>query len=317
VAGPPYRPLDAQVIPRFAGVRTFMRAPHVLELPGVDAAVYGIPFDTATSYRTGPRFGPEAIRSTSALIRPYHPVLGVDVVESLSIVDYGDLPVSPGDTERTYAQVEEALAPIVDADVFPLALGGDHSITLAELRVLAKRHGPLALVQLDAHGDTWESYFGQRYFHGTTFKRAVEEGLLDAQASVQAGMRGSVYGADDIEAARRLGFTVLESEELRALGPAGYGELVGRTIGRRPVFLSFDVDFLDPAFAPGTGTPEIAGFSTAEAVGFLRALRGVKLAGCDVVEVAPQYDGPGQQTALAAANVAFELLALRALGGGP
>jgi agmatinase len=317
VQGPPYRPLDAQVIPRFAGVRTFMRAPHVTQLEGVDAAVYGIPFDTATSYRTGPRFGPEAIRSASALIRPYHPVLDVDVVESLSIVDYGDVPVSPGDTERTYRQVEEALAPIVDAGVFPLALGGDHSVTLPELRALAKRHGPLALVQLDSHGDTWESYFGQRYFHGTTFKRAVEEGLVDPKASVQAGMRGSIYGADDIEAARRLGFTVLESEELRALGRSGYGDLVGRTIGRRPVFLSFDVDFLDPAFAPGTGTPEIAGFSTAEAVGFLRALRGVKLAGCDVVEVAPQYDGPGQQTALAAANVAWELLALRALGGAP
>src|SRR3954465_15836472 len=173
VTGPPYKPLDAQVIPRFAGIRTYMRAPHVTDLAGVDAAVYGIPFDTATSYRSGPRFGPEAIRSASALIRPYHPVHGVDVVEALSIVDYGDLPVSPGDTERTYAQVEEALAPIVDAGVFPLALGGDHSVTPADLPPLAKRHGPLALVQLDAHGDTWESYFGQRYFHGTTFKRAV------------------------------------------------------------------------------------------------------------------------------------------------
>ena len=317
VEGPPYRPLDAQVIPRFAGVRTFMRAPHVTDLTGVDAAVYGIPFDTATSYRTGSRFGPEAIRSASALIRPYHPSLGVDVVESLSIVDYGDVPVSPGDTERTYGQIQAALEPIVDAGVFPLALGGDHSITLAELRALANRHGVLALVQLDAHADTWDAYFGQRYFHGTTFKRAVEEGLVDAQASVQAGMRGSVYGADDLEAARALGFTVLESEQLRALGPAGYGDLVGRMIGRRPVFLSFDVDFLDPAFAPGTGTPEIGGFSTAEAVAFLRALRGVKLTGCDVVEVAPQYDGPGQQTAVAAANIGFELLALRAIGGAP
>ena len=198
VTGPPYKPLDAQVIPRFAGIRTYMRAPHVTDLAGVDAAVYGIPFDTATSYRTGARFGPEAIRSASALIRPYHPVHDVNVVESLSIVDYGDLPVSPGDTERTYAQVEEALTPIVDAGVFPVALGGDHSITLPELRALAKRHGPLALVQLDAHADTWEQYFGQKYFHGTTFKRAVEENLLDATASVQAGMRGSVYAASDL-----------------------------------------------------------------------------------------------------------------------
>src|SRR3989449_7009764 len=152
MTGPPYKPLDAQVIPRFAGIRTYMRAPHVTKLVGVDAAVYGIPFDTATSYRTGARFGPEAIRSASALIRPYHPVLEVNVVDALSIVDYGDLPVSPGATDRTYAQVEAAMLPLVNAGVFPLALGGDHSITLAELRVLARKHGPLGLVQLDAHG---------------------------------------------------------------------------------------------------------------------------------------------------------------------
>jgi len=206
-------------MPRFAGIRTFMRAPHTTDLAGVDAAVYGIPFDTATSYRTGPRFGPEAIRSASALLRPYNPALEVDVVEALSIVDYGDLPVSPGNTERTYAQVEEALAPLVDAGVFPLALGGDHSVTLAELRVLARRHGPLALVQLDAHGDTWEEYFGQRFFHGTTFKRALEEGLIAPSASVQAGLRGSLYGAEDLESARKLGFAVVSCDALRTLGP--------------------------------------------------------------------------------------------------
>ena len=290
-----------------------MRAPHITELEGVGAAVYGIPFDTATSYRSGPRFGPEAIRSASALLRPYNPGLGVDVVEALSVVDWGDLPVSPGDTERTYGQVEEALAPLVEAGVFPLALGGDHSVTLAELRVLARRHGPLALVQLDAHGDTWEEYFGQRFFHGTTFRRALEEGLIDAEASVQAGLRGSLYGADDLESARRLGFTVLSCDELRALGPERYGGLVRERAGARPVFISFDVDVLDPAFAPGTGTPEVGGLSTAEALAFLRALRGLRLEGADVVEVSPPYDGPGQQTALAAANVAYELLGLRAL----
>src|SRR5436190_23030556 len=209
MTGPPYKPLDAQVIPRFAGIRTYMRAPHVTELAGVDAAVYGIPFDTATSYRTGSRFGPEAIRSASSLIRPYNPALDVNVVESLSLVDYGDVPVSPGDTERTYAQVEEALAPVVEAGVFAAAMGGDHSVTLAELRVLAREHGPLALVQLDAHGDTWEAYFGQRYFHGTTFKRAVEEGLLEAGASIQAGLRGPLYSASDLDVSRELGFTVL------------------------------------------------------------------------------------------------------------
>ena len=309
---PPYKPLDAREHPRFAGIRTYMRVPHVTALDGVDVAVYGIPFDTATSYRTGPRFGPEAIRSASALLRPYNPALEVDVT-SLSIVDYGDVPVSPGDTERTYGQIEAALVPIVDAGVFPAALGGDHAITLAELRALARTHGPLALVQLDSHGDVWESYFGQRYFHGTTFKRALEEGLLDAESSVQAGMRGSLYGPEDVQVARDMGFTVLTTAELRALGPQAYGDLVRARTGDRPVFVSFDVDFLDPAFAPGTGTPEAGGFSTAEALAFVRALRGVDLAGCDVVEVSPPYDSPGAVTALAAATVMYELLSLRAL----
>lgn len=313
MTGPPYRPLDAQIIPRFAGVRTFMRAPHVTDLEGVDAAVFGIPFDTATSYRTGARFGPEAIRSVSVLLRPYHPALAVNIVEALSVIDYGDSPVSPGATERTYGQIEDTMARLVEAAVFPLALGGDHSITLAELRALARRHGPLCLVQFDSHPDTWEEYFGQKYFHGSTFKRAVEEGLLDADSSVQAGIRGSNYGAGDIGDAEALGFTVVPSEELRRLGGDEYAQVVKEKVGERPVFLSFDIDFLDPAFAPGTGTPEVAGFSTAEALAFLRALRGINLVGADVVEVSPAYDGPGQQTALAAANVAFELLALRAL----
>ena len=310
---PPYEPLDAHVIPRFAGIRTFMRAPHVTDLAGVDAVVCGIPFDTATSYRTGARFGPEAIRSASALIRPFHPAHGVNVVQALSVVDYGDLPVSPGDTQRTYAQVEEALSPVVAAGVFAVALGGDHSITLAELRALAKRCGPLALVQLDSHTDTWEEYFGQKHFHGTTFKRAAEEGLVVASASIQAGMRGSVYAPSDLDGARELGFLVIEADVLQELGAERFRELVLERVGERPVFLSFDIDFLDPAFAPGTGTPEVGGFSTAEALAFLRSLKGIDLVGGDVVEVAPAYDGPGQPTALAAANIVFELLALRAL----
>jgi agmatinase len=306
------RPIDAKTFPRFAGVRTFMRLPHVLDLRGIDVAAIGIPFDTGTSFRAGPRFGPEAIRSASALLRPFHPVFGIDLLEALAVVDYGDLPVSPGDTERTYAQVEEALTPVVDAGVFPLVFGGDHSITLAELRPLAQMHGPMALVQFDSHTDTWDAYFGQRYFHGTTFKRAAEEGLIVPEASVQAGIRGSLYGAGDLDESRRLGFHIVAGEELRALSPERFAQLVSERVGDRPVFLSFDIDFLDPAFAPGTGTPEVAGFSTADAVAYLRALRGIRLAGCDVVEVSPPYDGPGQPTALAAANVLWELLALRA-----
>jgi agmatinase len=324
VPDPHHRPLDAKVMPRFAGIRTFMRAPHTTDLAGVDAAVYGIPYDTATSYRTGPRFGPEAIRSASALLRPYNPALGVNVVEALSIVDYGDLPVSPGDTERTYGQIEAALAPLLDAGVFPLALGGDHSVTLAELRALASRqpaafprgNEPLALVQLDAHGDTWDEYFGQRFFHGTTFKRALEEGLIDPAVSVQAGLRGSLYGAEDLESARELGFAVVPCDQLRTLEPGGFAALVRTRVGDRPVFLSFDIDVLDPAFAPGTGTPEVGGLSTSEALAFVRSLRGINIVGADVVEVSPPYDGPGQQTALAAANIAYEILSLRALTQG-
>ena len=315
VAGPPYRPLDAQVIPRFAGIRTFMRLPHVTELEGVDAAAIGIPFDTATSFRSGARFGPEAIRSASVLLRPYHPAFGIDLLETVETVDYGDLPVAPGDTVETYCRVEEGLDSVVQAGVFPLCLGGDHAVTLAELRVLSREHGPLALVQLDAHADTWEAYFGQKYFHGTTCKRAVEEGLLDPQASVQAGMRGSLYAADDLDVSRELGFQVVSSDELRAIGPQGFAEAVRGRVGDRLAFISFDVDFLDPAYTPGTGTPEVGGFTTAEGIAFLRALRGIRLAGCDVVEVCPPYDSPGQPTAVAAANIAWELLALRAAAG--
>jgi agmatinase len=313
MGGSRYRPIDARVFPRFAGIRTFMRLPHVTELADVDAAAVGIPFDTATSFRPGARFGPEAIRSASVLLRPYHPALGVDVLEALSVVDYGDLAVAPGDTEGTYRRIETGLTPLVEAGAFPLLLGGDHSITLAELRVLARRHGPMALVQLDSHTDTWDEYFEQRYFHGTTFRRAAEEGLIEPTASVQAGMRGSLFAVSDLDEARALGFTVIPSEELRELGSDGYARTVRARVGDRPVFVSFDIDFLDPAFAPGTGTPEVGGFSTAEALALLRALRGIRIVGCDVVEVAPPYDSPGQPTALAAANIALDLLALRAL----
>jgi agmatinase len=308
-----YRPADAFRNPRFAGLRTFMRLPHVVGTDGVDLAVLGLPFDTATSFRSGARFGPEAIRAASMLLRPYHPEHGVDIFAHLSCVDAGDLSVAPGDTEATYALAQTGLAPLVDAGVFTVVLGGDHSVTLAELRALAARHGPLALVHLDAHGDTWDEYFGQRYFHGTTFRRAAEEGVIDPRRSVQAGMRGSLYGPDDVESARELGFTVLSTAELRELGAEAYGELVRSRAGGGPAFLSFDVDFCDPAFAPGTGTPEIAGPSSTEAVAFVRALAGVELVGCDVVEVSPAYDGPGQQTALLGATVAWEAISLHAL----
>jgi agmatinase len=312
---PRYGPADPSRAPRYTGVRTFARCPHVRGVEGVDVAVVGVPFDTATSYRAGARFGPEAIRAGSTLLRPYHPPLDVDVFAAQSVVDYGDLDVTPGNAERTLDQIPAGLEPVLRAGVTPLLLGGDHSITLGELRAHAAERGPLAVVLLDAHADTWDAYYGERYFHGTVFRRAVEEGLVRPERSLLAGMRGPLYSAADLGAARELGFELLTGAELGALTPEQYGARVRERVGDAPALLSFDVDVLDPAFAPGTGTPEVAGLSPAEALALLRALAGMSFVGFDVVEVSPPYDGPGQTTALVAASVGYELLALRAVAG--
>jgi agmatinase len=310
---PRYGPADASRAPRYTGVRTFARCPHVRGLEGVDVAVVGVPFDTATSYRAGARFGPEAIRAGSTLLRPYHPPLDVDVFATQSVVDYGDLDVTPGNAERTLDQIAAGLEPLLQAGATPLLLGGDHSITLGELRAHAAERGPVAVVLLDAHADTWDAYYGERYFHGTVFRRAAEEGLVRPERSLLAGMRGPLYSAADLGAARELGFELLTGAELGALTPEEYGAQVRERVGDAPAVLSFDVDVLDPAFAPGTGTPEVAGLSPAEALGLLRALAGMSFVGFDVVEVSPPYDGPGQITALVAASIGYELLALRAV----
>jgi agmatinase len=272
-----------------------------------------VPFDTATSFRSGARFGPEAIRSASALLRPYHPGLDVDVFGTLSLVDGGDIDITPGNALRTTEQIDAALRPLVSAGIVPLVLGGDHSIVLGELRAQAAVHGPVALVLLDAHADTWDQYYGERYFHGTPFRRALEEGLLDPSRSTLAGMRGPLYSAADLQAPREMGFEVIDGEELVTLSPDQYGERVRARLGDGPVYLSFDIDVLDPAFAPGTGTPEVAGLQPREALGFLRALGGISFSGFDLVEVSPPYDAPGQVTALHAAAVAYDLLALLAV----
>ena len=269
---PRYGPADASRAPRYTGVRTFARCPQVREVADVDVAVVGIPFDTATSYRPGARFGPEAIRSASALLRPYHPALRVDVFAAQSIVDWGDLEITPGNAERSAGQIADGLRPLAEAGVTTIVLGGDHSVVLGELRAHATVHGPLALVLLDAHADTWDAYYGERYFHGTPFRRAVEEGLLRPERSLLAGMRGPLYSESDLDAARELGFELLTGEELPALGPAEYGARVRERVGDAPAFLSFDV-----------------------------------------VEVSPPYDDAAQTTALVAANLAYEFLALRAL----
>ena len=310
---PRYGPADASRAPRYTGVRTFARCPQVREVAEVDVAVVGIPFDTATSYRPGARFGPEAIRSASALLRPYHPALRVDVFAAQSVVDWGDLEITPGNAERSAGQISVGLRPLAEAGITTIGLGGDHSIVLGELRAHAAVHGPLALVLLDAHADTWDAYYGERYFHGTPFRRAVEEGLLRPDRSLLAGMRGPLYSETDLDAARELGFELLTGEALQALDPGEYRERVRARVGDAPAFLSFDVDLIDPAFAPGTGTPEVAGLSPGEAIALLRSLAGMGFVGFDVVEVSPPYDDPAQTTALVAANLAYEFLALRAM----
>ncbi len=310
-----FEPPDPFAAPRYTGVRTFARLPHV-QLPrdDVDAAVIGVPFDTATSFRSGARFGPEAIRSASTLLRPYHPTLDVDVFATLSLVDGGDLNVTPGNALKTTEQIDAQLRPLLSAaGIVPLVLGGDHSIVLGELRAQHAAHGPVALVLLDAHADTWDQYYGERYFHGTPFRRAIEEGLIDPARSLLAGMRGPLYGPEDMDVPRELGFEVIDGVDLVSMTPDAYGERVRTKVGDGPAYLSFDIDVLDPASAPGTGTPEVAGLQPREALAFLRALAGMSFTGFDVVEVAPAYDSPGQITALNAAAVAYDLLALLAV----
>jgi agmatinase len=311
---PRFGPPDASLAPRYTGPRTFARLPHVaVPHEDVDAAVIGIPFDTATSFRAGARFGPEAIRSASTLLRPFHPGLGVNVFETLSVVDGGDLAITPGNAVRSAAQIDAGLRPVLEAGIVPIVLGGDHSVVLGELRAQAAVHGPVGLVLLDAHADTWEHYYGERYFHGTPFRRALEEGLLDPRRSVLAGMRGGLYAPSDLEEPRQMGFEIIDGDELIGLSAAQYGARVRARAGSGPLYLSFDIDVLDPAYAPGTGTPEVAGLTAREALGYLRGLAGLRFGGADVVEVSPPYDTAGQTTALHAAAVAYELLALLAV----
>jgi len=310
---PRYGPPDALTSPRYAGVKTFARCPLVDDPDGVDVGILGIPFDTATTNRPGARFGPEAVRSASIALRPYNPVQQTHVFGRLSVADLGDVPVTPGNAEKTVGQIAAHLEPVVRSGTRTLCLGGDHLVVLGELRALAAVHGRLGIVLLDAHADVWDVYCGERYYHGSPFRRALEEGLVDPSRSLLAGMRGGVYGEEDAGLPESLGFEVISCDELVTLAADVYGARVRARVGDAPLVMSFDVDVLDPAFAPGTGTPEAGGLSTREALGFVRALAGLRFVGYDVVEVSPPYDGRGQQTAVAAANMAFELLTLDAI----
>lgn len=305
-----HRPRDSMAKPRIAsGPRTFMRLPLMEDLAAaadVDVAVIGVATDSAVSYRSGARFGPEAIRSASILLRDHNSGTGIDVTAALSMVDAGDAPVVPGYHELTLERLQRHLAPVYRAGIVPLLLGGDHSLTMAEMRALAEVAGPVSVIHFDAHGDVLDDYYGVKHFHGTMFRRAVEEGIVDPSRSVQAGMRGSVH-PDDVRAGEALGYDVLWWPDLAEMAPDEFGARVRARVGDRPVLVSFDIDFLDPAYAPGTGTPEVGGPTSYQAIRLVRALGPLDYRSLDVVEVAPAYDH-GDITSHAAAVVAYELL---------
>ena len=307
-----YRPVDPRESPRFAGIKTFMRLPHLKTTEGVDIAIIGVPFDTGASYRVGARFGPEAIRSVSALLRHHNEVLNVSIFDHCSVVDYGDLPVNPGYIEDSYKMIEDGIKPVLEGDVTPILLGGDHSVTLPELRAIVKKHGPVALIQFDSHTDTGNQRFGRKYTHGTPFRRAIEEGLLLVENSIQVGMRGSVYEQTSLDDARKLGFDLVTTVEIQDTGIDALIKRIHDRVGDAKVFVSFDIDFVDPAYAPGTGTPEVGGFTSSEALRIVRGLKGLNFVGFDLVEVLPQYD-PALVTALLASNLVYEFMSLIAL----
>lgn len=303
---------DPRVSPRFVGIRSFARfGLHDGPLDDVDVAIIGLPFDTSVVYRPGARFAPAAIRDASVLLRSFSYDGELDVFGSLNIVDRGDAPVIPGQAMRSLEIIEQAVTEIVSNDVMPVGLGGDHLVTLAELRAVAAKHGPVGLLQVDAHTDTDDSYFGDRYTHGSSFVRAVEEGIVDSERLVQVGLRGSLFEANDYDLSRRLGFDTITASEVDHIGVDATAERVRERLGEGPVFITFDIDGLDPSCAPGTGMPEIGGLSYREAQRLLRSLHTVDLVGCDLVEVLPAYD-PTEITAIAAANIVFEMLCIKA-----
>lgn len=284
-----------------------MRLPIAESAAGLDACFVGVPFDIGTSNRAGARFGPRQIRAESALLRPYNMATGAAPFDSLDVGDLGDVAINPYSIEKSVALIEGAFAEILDAKCRPLTLGGDHTIALPILRAMCRRHGPVSLVHVDAHGDVNDTMSGETITHGTPFRRALEEGLLDAHRVFQIGLRGTGYSADDFDWSRRQGFRVVPADQCwyRSLEPLMVE--VREVIGDRPLYVSFDIDGLDPAFAPGTGTPEIGGLTIAQGLEIVRGVQGLDVVGGDVVEVSPPYDTSGN-TALVAANLLYEML---------
>lgn len=305
------QPMDAAEIPRFAGIPSFMRLPIFEDPAQLDIALLGVPWDGGTTNRAGARHGPREVRNQSSLVRKVHHVSHIAPYDLVRVGDIGDAPVNPIDLLDSLKRIEGFYRRIHAAGAIPLSVGGDHLVTLPIFRALAAER-PIGMVHFDAHSDTNDRYFGDNpYTHGTPFRRAIEEGLLDPKRTVQIGIRGSIYDADDEAFANEQGIRVIHMEEFADLGVEATLAEVRRVVGQEPTYVTFDVDVLDPAFAPGTGTPEIGGMTTLQAQHLIRGLQGLNLIGADVVEVSPPFD-QGGATALVGATMMFELLCVLA-----
>lgn len=305
----PLGPIDPLTVPRFAGPATFARLPRLDQVTRCDVAILGVPFDAGTTYRPGARFGPGAIRAGSRLMRGYHPALGVEPFVVQQVADAGDIGCTPFDIAEAIAQIEVAGRSLLERAGHVIALGGDHTVALPLLRSVAAKFGRVAVVHFDAHLDTWDTYFGAEYTHGTPFRRAAEEGLFAPGVSAHVGIRGPLFAAQDLVDDEGFGFTVVGAFEYERRSVVEIAEQLRMRVGDAPVYVSIDVDVMDPAHAPGTGTPEAGGLTSRELLATVRALDGVHLVGADVVEVAPAYDH-AELTSVAAANLVYELLGL-------
>lgn len=306
----PVGPVNATEVPRYAGLGTFARLPQLGSVPDYDVAIVGIPFDGGTSFRPGARFGPSNVREASRLLRPgFHPELQITAVETAQFVDAGDLSCTPYDNVLAVQQIQEQATRLVAKDKTVIAIGGDHTIALPMIRATAAVHGPVALLHFDAHLDTWDTYFGEEITHGTMFRRAFEEGLLVEDRSMHVGIRGPVYDKDDFIRDHEFGFQILRCSDIDTLGIPAVIQRIKDRIGDTPVYLSIDIDVLDPAYAPGTGTPEMGGMHSREILQTLRGLSSLNIVGADVVEVSPAYDH-ADITSLAAATLVFEMMSL-------
>jgi len=308
-------PIDASKVPRYSGIATFARLPRLDEVESADVAVVGIPFDSGVSYRPGARFGPSHVRESSRLLRPYNPAMDIEPFARLQVADAGDIAVNPFIIEEAIETIETEAARLLATGAELMTIGGDHTIALPLLRALHAIHGPLAVVHFDAHLDTWDTYFGVETTHGTPFRRASEEGLIDMTASMHVGIRGPLYSAMDLVEDERLGFQVLSCRDVELKGLAHALDSIRERVGDKPTYVSVDIDVLDPGHAPGTGTPEAGGLTSRELLEMLRLFGDMNLVSADVVEVAPAYDH-AQITGIAAAHVAYELISAMAAGRG-